>query len=440
MHMMRTALVLAATALLAAGCGGGGSGGGGGNGQAGPGASAASCPPAPPRHAWAVEVSGAGQVLWRTALPASRDANALSPAVLPVLADGVVVAAQDETVHGLRPAGGRLLWSWGDGQPVYGMWRWQNLVAVLTGQVSAHAKLTALDAAAGKVRWSVSLPGNGVLGNAVATADGGLALVTVSGLLKVVSLASGKTRWSAQAGASPALAAAHGIVVFSMSGRATGYDDRTGRVRWRVTGLPHQAQVQVAGGLAVVTSAVAGGSAPTAMTAIVPGSGHVAWRFDTGVPLTLLGAGPHGLAVSDSDPAEHLYLVNPATGRPRWRMATAAQVQGGIPLVTATDVVAVEGRTSFQVVDRDARTGKVRWTVPAGQVVVPLVADGPLVLVLNEPAQPGQPASLHAYRLAGGGLAWQADLVTFVQTPLAAVPGGFLVQPADLGYACPSSR
>jgi len=433
--MARYAVALVAAMLLVAGCGGGSSG----SGQPDSASSTLSCQSPPPRHAWAEAVSTGGQELWRTSL-ATDGGSALQAgqvALVPVLANGVAVVSQDAQVHGLRPADGRPLWSWGDGQPVYGMWRWQDLVVVLTDQVGAHSELTGLDAATGQVRWTARL-GASVLGNAVATADGGLAMVTVAGSLRVVSLADGRSRWSTKSGASPALAAAaHGVVVFAGAGRATGYDDRTGRVRWRVTGLPKQAQVRVADGLAIVTSAEQGGTAPTAMTAIAPGSGHVAWRFNRGAALTLLGAGPGGLAISYSDPAEHLYLVNPATGRPRWQVATVAQVQGGSPLITATDVVSVEGRTSYQVVDRDASTGQVRWRAPASSVVVPLVADGPLVVVLDDPVPAGQSAQVRAYRLAGGGLVWQATLATFVQVPLAVLPDGFLVQPADLGYACP---
>ena len=57
------------------------------------------------------------------------------------------------------------------------MWRWSGLVAVLTNQVSNHARLTGLDAATGAVRWSLRLPAQGLLGGQAATADGGLAMV-----------------------------------------------------------------------------------------------------------------------------------------------------------------------------------------------------------------------------------------------------------------------
>ena len=124
--------------------------------------------------------------------------------VAPVLAGPVAVLAQDGTVHGLRIADGRPLWAWHGGQAVYGMWRWGGLVAVLTDQVSSHARITGLDAATGAVRWVLRLPGSGLLGGQVAV-GGGLAMIRSDGVLQVVSLATGRVRWARFAGRWPGL-------------------------------------------------------------------------------------------------------------------------------------------------------------------------------------------------------------------------------------------
>ena len=405
-----------------------------------------SCGPGPARHAWAVELTAGGRTIWQTPLP-TRNVD-YPPTVQPVLAGPVAVLAQDGVVHGLGLADGRPLWSWTGGtgsQSVYGMWRWGGLVAVLTDQVSDHSRLTGLDAATGAVRWSLRLPARGLLGGQALTADGGLAMAVIGQGLQVVNLPDGRVRWRLRTAASPALAAADGIVIYGLNGRLTGYDDRSGRPRWAITrGMPQAQQIQLAGGLVLVTSAVTAPSIPNTLTAVVPAAGHVAWRFspgapvtDPGAPVTVLSAGPAGLAVATYDP-RRLYLLDLRTGRPRWHADTFV-TQDTLPLVTGTSVVLAEGLDHVTVVDRDSADGRVRWRDPltgqlAGQTILQA---GPLALLQGVPARPGRPAPLYAYRLAGGGQAWRAALPAFVEPVPELVPGGILVQAADLFAACP---
>ena len=70
----------------------------------------------------------------------------------------------------------------------------------------------------------------------------------------------------------------------------------------------------------------------------------------------------------------------------------------------------------------------------------PTPAAGPLAILQGEPGNPGSTAQLRAYQMAGGRLAWQVGMPTFVQAPAVLVPGGILVQPADLAYACAAAR
>jgi len=116
-------------------------------------------------------------------------------------------------VHGLDLGDGHPLWSWTGGQDVFGMWRWGDLVVVLTDQVSTHSRLTGLDAATGRVRWSLRLSSRGLLGDQAPTADGGLAVITTAGVLQVVNLSDGRVRWQdTLAVASPVLAPGHMLV------------------------------------------------------------------------------------------------------------------------------------------------------------------------------------------------------------------------------------
>jgi outer membrane protein assembly factor BamB len=322
------------------------------------------------------------------------------------------------------------------------MWRWGGLVAVLTDQVSTHARLTGLDAATGAVRWVLRLPGAGLLGGQAAT-GGALAMIRSDGVLQVVSLADGRVRWARFAGRWPALAAAGGVVMFGMGGRLTGYSARTGQVRWTRAGLPGQTQVQVLAGLALVSSNGTGRYTRTTLVAVAPATGRVRWRFDPGSGDTVLADGPAGLAVATYVPARRLFLLSAWTGRPRWRAATAVAL-GVVPLVTAASVVAVEGGVAgypaVRLVSRDAATGRPRWaralaTVPGGPLPVLRVRGQAIVQMAA--ARPGQPAPLLSYDLATGHLAWRAMMPALVQAPLVPVAGGLLVQPADPGYGCP---
>jgi outer membrane protein assembly factor BamB len=176
--------------------------------------------------------------------------------------------------------------------------------------------------------------------------------------------------------------------------------------------MPDQPTVQVADGLVLVLSNTQGPGITTALTAVRPATGRIAWRFDPGESLTVLSAGPDpqtGLTVAVYVFNRRLYLLDPRTGRPRWQAATFV-AQGIIPLVTRTDVLTVEGQSTIRLVDRAATDSRVRWqdtltAPPAGQQQV--LAAGPLAVLhrgprhTGAPATPGHPAPLLACAAAG---------------------------------------
>jgi outer membrane protein assembly factor BamB len=395
-----------------------------------------SCGSPPPRYAWAVDVTTAGRMLWKTPLATT---NTYSPStVQPVAVGPVAVFAQDGIVHGLDLADGHPLWSWAGGQEIYGMWRLGGLVAVLTDQVTSHSRLTGLDAATGAVRWSLRLPVRGLLGGQAFTADGGLAMAVIGGILQVVNLADGHLRWQRRIPASPALAAADGVVIYGLNGRLTGYDDRTGRLRWTARGLPQDPAIQVTAGLALVTSNTQGPGSPTALTAVIPATGRIAWRFDRGEPLTVLAAGPAGLTLAAYSFNRWLYLLDPRTGRLRWQASTAVALDT-IPLVTKTAVFVVEGIQAVKMVARNAADGRVIWQDTLTQPPVgggPVAQAGSLAVLQGEPRRPGTSAPLFAYQAASGRLAWRVDMPTFVQPPPVLMSRSILVLSADPLYAC----
>jgi outer membrane protein assembly factor BamB len=409
--------------------------------------------PVPPRHAWATEVSVNGHVRWQVPLPIFGGNPRTEPP--PVTAGNIALLAQDGVVHALQLADGHQLWSWAgdqssqgnhagqDGDGVYGMWPWHGTVAILTDQVSTHARLTGLDAATGRVVWAVRLPKNGLNGNLAATADGGLAMSGANGRLQVVDIGTGQTRWAQRSAAPRGPVAIGDTVIAGAGGRLTGYDDRSGQVRWTRSGVPEDPVLQILAGLVLVTSGAQGPSDPTALTAVNPATGQVAWRFDPGTPVTVLSAGPAGLVVTTYFDRE-LYLIDPATGRVRWH-ATAFIALDTLPLVTATDVISLEGGAvdypTSRIAGRNAADGTLRWsralsTQPFGPQ--PVLAIGSQVVVQTGSAAPGRPAPLLAFQAASGQLAWRVQMPALVQNPPLLLPGSLLIQAADPGYACPA--
>jgi outer membrane protein assembly factor BamB len=395
--------------------------------------------PVPPRHAWATDVSIDGHVRWQVRLP-TFGPNPLD-AASPVVVAGVALFAQDGVVHGLRLADGHRLWSWAGGQSVYGMWSWRGTVAVLTDQVSTHARLTGLDARTGRVLWTVRLPRLGLYGSQAATADGGLAMIGANSSIEVADLGTGRVRWARPAGESPGPVAIGGTVVSGAGGLLNGYDERDGQVRWTLPRVPSDPVLQGLAGLVLVTSGTIGPGEPTALTAVSPATGRVAWRFDPRLPVTVLGAARAGLAVTTYDD-RRLYLIDPATGQVRWH-ATTFIAQGTVPLVTATDVYTLEGGAVdyplARIADRGAANGALRWARALGSEPVgpqPVLRIG-MQAIVQTGGNTGGTAPLLSFHADSGRPAWQVNLPTLVQTAPLEVPGGLLLQAADPGYGCP---
>lgn len=403
----------------------------------------------------AQEVSLTGQVNWQVLL--ASGAESAGPGVAPVAVGGVAVFAQADVVHGLRLVGGQALWAHTDELLVYGMWRWQGLVVVLSGMPGEpfavkgetwRGRLTGLDAANGVVRWTLPMSGIGPQTYAVATADGGLAVAGMLGQLLVVDMADGSVRWSRAITDSTGLAAVAGLVLYgSGDDLLTAYGDRTGVPRWTAASMDMDLpQMQMAGGLLLVSSAFGG----SPVTAYFPATGRVAWTFATPGPRAgttasweAVATGTAGVAVAVANlPApSRLYLLDPATGRVRWQAVT---VVGAGPLLTAAGVVDIEGTAAngpVAIVDRDAADGRIRWQDTlqqparnAGQGVEQLVQAGQLALVQSDAALG---LALSAYWLDDGSPAWQISLPEKAEVSPVAVPGhGVLVQPTGPFSGC----
>jgi outer membrane protein assembly factor BamB len=405
-----------------------------------PGATSRGCGRQPPLRAWAEDITDHGAVAWTTPLPANASRYG---STLPPKAVGRIAAfASGGSVVGLHLSSGRMVWRWRSDQTIDGLWAWQRLVVVLADQAGARTRLIGLDAATGTVRWQLRLPG-GLFGGQAATADGGLAMVSQRGTIEVVSLATGRLRWTQAAAPQPVAGATAGLVLAASGGRLRGYDDQTGRLEWTRQGMPQQAQLQVLDGLVLVTSGATGPGISTAVIAVRPGSGRVAWRFDPGMPVTVLSAGPAGIAVATYVPYRRLYLLDARTGHVRWRVVTAVTL-GSVPLVTGTGVISDEGGVAgFQalhVVSRAAASGRPLWDEPsAEQVTGAVLLVGPDAVVQGNSEEAGPPSKVTAYDVATGVIAWQSDLPAFAEQAPASAAGGLLLEPADLVQGCPLS-
>lgn len=445
----------------------------------GPRQAAPACGPA--RRAWATEVSDSGRVIWRARLPTGPAQSGL--ALRPLVLGDEGVFAEYDGVYALRLRDGRQVWRRTFAAPktdpfagmVFGLWRWRGTVIVLTGQVSQAARLMSLDAATGAVRWTLRLPRQGLLGTQAITADGVLAMLVPDGVLEAADLNTGRLLWSRRNGTSPGPVVVGAVVAAGSDGRVIGYGSRTGAVRWTARGLPAEPLLTADDGLVLVRSDVTGAGWPTAVTALAPRSGRVAWRLDAGVPLTVLGAGQAGIVMSAYNP-DRLYLVNPVTGRVRWSVATFAASPFPSPelIVTAGDVVEVEGRGTARLVIRRAADGTVAWSAPLtgtsaagmhlalipGTAVVPRPpivprmpvapgmrvppgrpgaagAPGPEVAVTTGPPGAGTVSRLWVFRLGSGRLAGSTALPTLVQAPLAVAGTNILAQLDDPVCAIP---
>ena len=131
----------------------------------------------------------------------------------------------------------------------------------------------------------LSLAAGSTLALALARGDKDLAMAVSGQGIQVVNLTGGRVRWQRRIAASPALTAVGGMVIYGLNGHLTGYDSRTGRPRWVIApGMSPDPAFQLFGGLLLVTSNSAGPSIPNAVTAVVPATGHVAWRFHPFTP------------------------------------------------------------------------------------------------------------------------------------------------------------
>jgi outer membrane protein assembly factor BamB len=403
--------------------------------------------------AYALDVTTAGRVHWQVPLGPPGSGQQVSPLAVGAVAvfakDDVLIRRRAGEVlgsqlYGLRLADGHRLWYRAFSQDIAGMWRWQNLVVVLTQPGRSEPPLqvlTGLDASTGQARWT--LPMGGGADGFTPTADGGLAITAdQDGVLEleVVELSTGRVRWTRPVDSDlvPPVAVG-GAVLFAggadgdANSSLTSYDDRTGQVRWTEAlkpGIDTQPPLQAYAGLVYLTAEVlqaAGGSPTWVLLGISTADGRVKWRFSSSRPASLDVFAPGLVSVGTS-----LDELDPATGRVRWHVVSPDQA---IATPAGIVVTAPGPDGTDQVSVRDTMTGRTRWTAELTEPLaggpeqispaLPVFRAGPLLVV--PAASPDGSEFLAAFRMSHGHRAWQVTIRGLVEAPLSAVPGGMLV-------------
>lgn len=308
------------------------------------------------------------------------------------------------------------------------------------------------------MRWTHTLP-TGVYGEPVATADGGLALVSNDNdiqddELQVINLATGTLRWAHRTGLAGPLVAARRLVlaVEGAAGQRLGsYDDQTGGSRWRFGGLPVNPVLTFLTGRVLLTWLALPPEYASTLTAIDLVTGRISWQFTPG---SAAGGAPVGetllLPARDARgrPAVlvlhgRLWLISLSDGHRLWtapasvvpqmtsQMAGADLVTFQAPQASDNDLMLGENIPGLRLVSRDAATGALRWgrRIPRNAVDPVVPAGRDIVVRSDGPAADGQaPGVLLAYHAATGRLAWRITL----PAPALAVPSpvhaGLLVE------------
>ncbi|MFI6865926.1 PQQ-binding-like beta-propeller repeat protein [Nocardia sp. NPDC050406] len=216
---------------------------------------------------------------------------------------------------------------------------------------------------AGQIRWRAAVPVRTdmdwtppavVAGTVFATAE--------NGILHALDTATGKTRWTAVAGANidyGPLAVA-GVVIVATELPLVAFDASTGERRWRTEDATTTGQLCASADGGVVYAMASGRPYVRGVSAIDSRTGRILWMTPTGGasgPLDL-SAGAGIVAAVDG---EALVALDAATGALRWR----TEIQGFMakPTVGANTVVVAGASTGLEVFD--LASGAPLWTARA---------------------------------------------------------------------------
>jgi outer membrane protein assembly factor BamB len=395
----------------------------------------------------AAAIGATGKLVWRVALPATD--SELQTASTPAIGATIGYWPEDGIVHALRLKDGKELWHLAQGLSNNGLWLNHGVVSVLTDDFGGGGLLTGVDAATGKAKWKVVLPGKGLtIDGPRVTGDGGLAWVRNDGVLQVIDLTTGKPRFSVREGTAaqigvqfPQLQVVGGRVYYLAAGRMTSYDDRTGAVVWSRHGAPVHTTMSLVAGQLLLNGGVA--ATPFAISAVNLTDGAPLWSYDAGQTVDILGGGAGHLALVPDDPAavHHEWVLDALSGALAW--SADVQVSGQAIAFRSHDVVSVEGNGDYDrpamLVDRRVTDGSVIWQTPvthAAATAATLTLTFGVVVISpsGEFAHPYNP--LYAYRLTNGKAAWSIGTLRPLQDAPVLLKTRMYVSAADDANLC----
>ena len=259
---------------------------------------------------------------------------------------------------------------------------------IIGGNSSNRGGLFAVDAIAGKLKWTFRPTGTASGNPFVATApavSGGLAIVPMGNTLVAVTIATGREAWRGPATAQSAAVAADGGMTFVLGEDANFHalDAATGREKWAAPfprrGSCNSAPVARGGSVYVSRNVlVRAGDANRAaeyyrhLVALDASTGQERWRYPVSPAGTVGMCADQSIVTGDTWFAvsgQTLYAINLAIGRDLWPpVEVRAPIDGrersfGLAgLVDAGDVLV--GVTPVSLMAFDKATGRRAWQVP----------------------------------------------------------------------------
>jgi outer membrane protein assembly factor BamB len=382
----------------------------------------------------ALEVFNAdGSRRWRQMLPARVTESQTSP-----LADEARVYTSEGGLAAFDIQTGGPVWSLPIKGPVYSEWLDGNQLIAVAEPIGGQGTILGVNAASGRVRWNYQIPEGHLLGEGMRTGDGGLALLSPDGAVRVLDMADGRIRWAIppvgpeNPEAPVAMAAGDGLVVVAHAGTMTGLNAGDGTVRWR-TQVAVRSFPRLAGAAIVLFDTTV--DQKLAVMGYGLDDGQRRWQTPP-TPFTEVPSTIEPLVIlSHGYPDRMLQAVDPATGAVRWQSDLGPSLireaaTGPTDLVTMQATVDVK---DTRLVVRHLNDGTVSSDTPLphgyldNMIATP---DGGYYGVLSSLVIGDLSQQITAFRQ--GRLTWTVRLVSQVQRPPAILPsGGIAVQEAD---------
>jgi outer membrane protein assembly factor BamB len=408
-------------------------------------------PKLPPRRAAVLAFDATGQQRWSVPLPIGSDMDAN---VGPLVEGDTVYTTQGDELRALAAADGRQRWRLPLGGFVYDASIRDGVLVVRVGPLD-RGRLLGVDPAGGRVRWRYPPQPGPLSWQHAATADGGIAAIGNRGTLIVLHRRDGTLRWSQPPrgrGMPKVFTTAADRVLRLDRGALEAYDATTGRLLWRTAGVHRgqdfEANLTVRDDSVVVWDQ---SSDTTTVAAYRLDTGTRHWRLGGLREPAVVGVGPAGVAVVsriDRDQRHELLLVDPASGRVRWRRGLPGPLDldmnpavDRLALVTGSEVVLVtrgpRGQAPVLLAAYRARDGQLGWRIPIQVGGWPTwTLDGRLLIVGAPPDSSAPKPALTAVDVRGGRLLWRSALPMIADRLATPLGAGAVIQVWDPVRVC----